>query len=97
MTFEEFKASLSGADPPAGLPGLLQAMWQAGKGNWNAAHRLVQDLSGANAAWVHAYLHREEGDRSNANYWYRRANRSMPDLSLEEEWAQITTDLLQSA
>jgi hypothetical protein len=97
MTFEELKASLSGDDPPAELSGLLEAMWQAGKGNWNAAHRLVQDLSGANAAWVHAYLHREEGDRSNANYWYRRANRSMPDLSLEEEWAQITAELLQSA
>ena len=96
MIFEEFKTSLSGAEPPAGLSGLLEAMWQAGKGNWDLAHNLIQDLDGANAAWVHAYLHREEGDRSNANYWYRRADRSMPDGSLEEEWAHISTALLES-
>lgn len=95
ITLEEFKGSLSQENPPAGFDGLLQALWHAGKGDWETAHRLVQDISGPDAAWVHAYLHREEGDLANAAYWYRRANRPVSQASLDEEWAQIATALLQ--
>ncbi len=69
MTPELFRASLSASHPPAGLPPALEALWWAGKGVWERAHALVQDEPGAEAAWVHAYLHRVEGDLANAGYW----------------------------
>ncbi len=97
MTLEEFRASLTGAAPPAGLPGPLVALWHAARGDWERAHRIVQELPGAEAAWVHAHLHREEGDRWNAGYWYRRAGRPHCEAPLDAEWAEIATALLAGA
>src|SRR5690242_18778884 len=75
MTMTAFKASLSGASPPSDVVAPLAALWWAGKGDWNKAHAIAQDDDGADAAWVHAYLHRVEGDLGNAGYWYRRAGK----------------------
>ncbi len=94
MTLEEFKASLANATPPASLSRPLQVLWYAAKGDWDTAHDLTQDSDDRDVAWVHAYLHREEGDIPNAHYWYRRAGRAMPDQSLSEEWASIVEALL---
>ena len=68
---------------------LIQALELDKKGNWNAAHEIVQSYNSADACWIHAYLHRKEGDLGNANYWYRRAGKSMPDYSLAKEWETI--------
>jgi hypothetical protein len=95
MNITEFKASLTGDNPPAELQPALQALWQAGKGNWNAAHEVAQEHDGDQAcSWVHAYLHRQEGDLNNAAYWYRRASKPVNKQSLEEEWLEISTALL---
>jgi hypothetical protein len=67
-----------------------------GKDNWDRAHRLVQDEGTSDAAWVHAYLHRVEGDLSNAAYWYRRAGKAVATGSLEAEWGDIVSGLLGS-
>jgi hypothetical protein len=90
----EFKASFSGAAPAPGLGAPLAALWWAAKGNWDEAHKIVQDEESADAAWVHAYLHRVEGDLGNANYWYRRANRPVAAGTLETEWEGIASALL---
>ena len=92
----EFKASVSGAAPAPGLDAPLAALWWAAKGNWDQAHKIVQDEASTDAAWVHAYLHRVEGDLGNAGYWYRRAGRPVPACSLEAEWAQIAGELLKA-
>ena len=94
MKFEEFKASMSEALPPKGITASLAALWYAGKGDWEQAHAIAQDVPTREGSWVHAYLHRVEGDDWNANYWYHRAGRSMPALSLEQEWAEIVQSLL---
>jgi len=94
MSFPEFLRSLKQEDVPAGIGVPLQALWQAGRGKWDEAHRLVQDDSAAEAAWVHAYLHRQEGDVGNADYWYTRAGKKRPTLSLEQEWESICSELL---
>jgi hypothetical protein len=72
-------------------------MWLDGAGSWDAAHEAVQDDPSSEAAWVHAYLHRKEGDASNARYWYARAGRTPSSASLEVEWDQIVTALLSSS
>jgi hypothetical protein len=92
----DFRASLDGAKPAPTLEPPLAALWWAAKGDWDAAHRIVQDEDTRDAAWVHAYLHRVEGDLGNAGYWYRRAGK--PDASgpLEAEWEQIVQALLGS-
>jgi hypothetical protein len=95
MTIEELRASLRETVPPGGLPPLLQALWWDAKGNWDRAHEIAQDDDGGQeAAWVHAYLHRREGDPENAGYWYKRAHQPSPENSPDEEWRQITTVLL---
>jgi hypothetical protein len=93
MTFAEFKATLSAAKPPAVRPALV-ALWHDAKGDWDAAHRIAQDIEDATGAWVHAYLHRKEGDLANAGYWYRRANKPEARSDLDAEWEQIVTALL---
>lgn len=70
---------------------LLQALWHDGKGNWHTAHDLINDLAGKDEAWVHAYLHRKEGDLGNADYWYRRAGKSRPNFSLGDEWWELVS------
>jgi hypothetical protein len=96
MTLGEFQATLHGKTPPAGLPRLLTALWWDAKGNFDEAHEIAQDESGGrDAAWVHAYLHRKEGDAGNAGYWYRQARQPHASVSLEEEWRQIANALLE--
>ena len=87
------KSALANAAPESGLAPPLAALWWAAKGNWDAAHKIVQDESDANSAWVHAYLHRVEGDLSNAGYWYRQASRPIAKDSLETEWERIVSVL----
>src|ERR1700749_4629969 len=89
MTLDEFRASVHGAAPPAELAPLLKALWWDAKGSFDQAHEIAQDDSSREAAWVHAYLHRKEGDRSNAGYWYRQAGQPHPEISSEEEWQRI--------
>lgn len=80
--------------PPAGLDAPLLALWWDARGNWDRAHAAAQAGEDADSAWVHAYLHRREGDLANADYWYRRAGRRRPTLPLEAEWAAIAAALL---
>ncbi|SHL87834.1 hypothetical protein SAMN05444159_7071 [Bradyrhizobium lablabi] len=91
----EFKASVSGAAPAQGLDAPLAALWWAAKGGWDRAHKIVQDEETIEAAWVHAYLHRVEGDLGNAGYWYRRAAKPVATGSLETEWEQMVAKLLE--
>jgi hypothetical protein len=90
----DFRASLPGAAPASGLDAPLAGLWWAAKGNWDQAHKIVQDEDTADAAWVHAYLHRVEGDLANAGYWYRRARRPAASGSLDSEWQEIASELL---
>jgi len=94
MTFEEFKDTLVLEDPPAGLGAPFLSLWKDARGDWEAAHRVVQSDESSEAAWVHAYLHRKDGDLANVSYWYLRAHRSMPSSSSEEEWERIVRALL---
>lgn len=94
MTLEEFKASLADEVPPEGLSAPLRALWMESRGDWKQAHQTVQNVTSDDAAWVHAYLHRKEGDRSNAAYWYRQAGRRPHAGSLDEEWRDIAEELL---
>jgi hypothetical protein len=73
----------------------LQALWYDKKGDWDKAHQIVQNASDADSAWVHAYLHRKEGDKSNACYWYRRTGRPEFKEDLNQEWQQIAEDVLK--
>jgi len=90
----EFKASFSSAAPAPQLDAPLAALWWASKGEWNQAHKIVQDEPTADAAWVHAHLHRVEGDLGNAGYWYRRAAKPVAAGSLDTEWEGIAAALL---
>ena len=94
MTADELKATTTAAAPPAGLAQTLLALWHDARGDWNEAHRIAQDIDDRNAAWIHAYLHRKEGDLGNAGYWYRRAGRTVATGSLDDEWTAIVTALL---
>ncbi|MBK5271706.1 MAG: hypothetical protein JJE22_11910 [Bacteroidia bacterium] len=89
-SLEEFENSLSETEPPSPLSDHLLALWYDGKGNWKMSHEIIQDIEDADAAWIHAYLHRKEGDIGNADYWYRRAGKKRPSVSLQEEWENIT-------
>ena len=91
----DFKASLSNAAPAPNLAPPLAALWWAAKGNWDQAHKIVQDEDDANSAWVHAYLHRVEGDLGNAGYWYRQAGKAVAKDSLEDEWERIVATLME--
>jgi hypothetical protein len=95
MMTADFKSSLSGAAPAASVSPPLAALWWAAKGDWSKAHGIVQDEGGVDAAWVHAYLHRVEGDLDNASYWYRRAGKPVASGSVEVEWDRVVSALLQ--
>jgi len=95
MTLLEFTATLGQKTPPRVAPALV-ALWHDAKGDWDAAHRVAQDIEDATGAWVHAYLHRKEGDESNAGYWYRRAGKAIARGALDAEWEQIVTGLLEN-
>ncbi len=96
MTVDELRASLNRPDPPAELPPLGRALWHAARGDWDTAHGIAQDVDDRDGAWVHAHLHRQEGDTSNASYWYRRAQKPVCTHALEDEWAEIARALLGS-
>jgi hypothetical protein len=91
MTFEDFAGS---ATPPAGVGPALLALWYDMQGDWERAHRLAQEEEGRNGDWVHAYLHRKEGDEGNANYWYARAGKSAASGDLDAEREAIARALL---
>lgn len=93
MDFQEFKGSLDQENPPNVEP-LLAALWYDGKGNWDKAHSIVQELNGTEACWIHAYLHRKEGDIGNAGYWYNRAGKAPPETDLQVEWKQLVDELM---
>lgn len=94
MQYETFKASLDGAAPPPGIALPLQALWWQAKGDWHKAHGCCQELHDQKGAWAHAYLHRVEGDQSNAGGWYRRAGQTPSTATLDQEWEQIARALL---
>jgi hypothetical protein len=95
VTAEEFQKSAGGSSAaPQGLSAALQALWHDARGNWEKAHELAQGDGTREGSWVHAYLHRKEGDDGNAAYWYSRARRPVAEGSLPEEWAAIVTKLL---
>ena len=94
MKISEFQQSIAYRQQPMTLTPPLSALWLDAAGDWDAAHRAVQSDPSIEAAWVHAYLHRKEGDSANAGYWYRRADRRPVTGPLPEEWEQITTTLL---
>jgi hypothetical protein len=97
MTIDELKSTLRSPSPPAGLSPPILALWHDARGDWDAAHRVAQDIDGSDGAWIHAYLHRKEGDLGNAGYWYRRAGRAVASGSLDDEWTAIASALLTSA
>ena len=95
MTLDDFTQSLAEPRLPAGLTPALQAMWHDGKGDWNRAHEVAQEISDPDGAWVHAYLHRKEGDATTAAYWYRRAQQPVCRDSLDREWQAIVSAFLE--
>ena len=94
MTMDEFRQSLQHSKPPAHLTVALAGLWWDAKGDWARAHESAQQDETPAGSWVHAYLHRKEGDDSNAGYWYRRASKPHSRNSLEQEWLEITESLL---
>jgi hypothetical protein len=92
MTLEEFRGSLTGAAPPSDFA--LAGLWWDAKGDWTRAHQSAQQDEGPAGAWVHAYLHRKEGDLSNARYWYDRAGKPAAESAFDHEWEEIAADLL---
>lgn len=95
MTTQEFLASTqSESAPPDAATDILQALWYAKRDEWDRAHSIAQDIGTRNGAWVHAHLHRVEGDESNAGYWYSRAGKRHSEKSLDDEWLEIADTLL---
>jgi hypothetical protein len=94
MSFADFLQSTRAAVPPATLHGPLLALWLDARGEWDAAHEAAQAAGGREGAWVHAYLHRKEGDEMNAGYWYARAGRPVASGDLPAEWEAIARALL---
>jgi hypothetical protein len=95
VSMADLKASLGNPKPADGLAPPLAALWWAAKGDWDAAHKIVMNDETKDAAWVHAYLHRVEGDLSNAGYWYRRADKPVAKDALDAEWQRIVDALEQ--
>lgn len=94
MDLTSFKKSILANDIPLSLSVYLQALWFDARGNWEEAHRLVQDVAGEKAAWIHAYLHRREGDIWNADYWYSKAGKIRPSISLNAEWETLVCSFM---
>jgi hypothetical protein len=94
MNLEAFRESLVEVAPPEGLSQAVQALWWDARGDWERAHGCAQAQDDAAGAAVHAYLHRKEGDLSNARYWYERSGRPMPDGPLGTEWLELAEEML---
>ena len=97
MNYDEFIGSLSSDQPPQKIPVVLKALWYDGKNDWEGSHNIAQDIDDKNGSWVHAYLHRKEGDISNAHYWYSRAGKSEPRMTLKEEWESLVRNFIEQA
>ncbi len=96
MNWMEFLDSIETEEnPPEALSSPLRALWYEKKGNWEEAHQTAQSEESSHSAWVHAYLHRKEGDESNARYWYHRARLPESSESLDQEWESIARHLLE--
>jgi hypothetical protein len=95
QTLTEFKASLNDKEPDLTFTMQLKSLWYDGKGDWQMAHQQVDHLDDRESAWVHAYLHRKEGDIGNADYWYRKVGKMRPDVSLTQEWEALVLFFLQ--
>jgi hypothetical protein len=95
MTLQEFRESLALDVPPPGISVVLAGLWWDGKGDWSRGHEAAGEDEGPAGAWVHAYLHRKEGDLANAGYWYSRAGKKPSTESLEDEWIEIAGELLK--
>jgi hypothetical protein len=89
VNLTDFRASLNATSPPRGLSELLRALWLDAKGDFDGAHAIAQKIGDADGAILHAYLHRKEGDLSNARYWYRRAGVQVGSGSLDAEWEAL--------
>ena len=94
MDLTQFRATVAQGAPHEGISLALQTLWWDAKGDWKRAHESAQQDEGPEGSWVHAYLHRKEGDQSNAEYWYRRAGKPVCRDSLDAEWRSIVTGLL---
>jgi hypothetical protein len=97
LDVEAFRDSIAKPQPPAGLSSALQALWWDAKGNWKKAHERAQEHDDTADMRVHAYLHRKEGDQSNAEYWYRRCGAALSILTLDEEWEELAQGLLEQS
>jgi len=95
MNLSAFRDSLKQPNPPTAIAGAVARLWWDARGDWTRAHESAQEDGSSAGAWVHAYLHRKEGDASDAAYWYQRAGKSVARGSFEEEWIQIATALLE--
>ena len=93
-TLNEFKESLNLVQPVSELSVQLKSLWYDGKGDWHQAHAEVDHMTDLESAWVHAYLHRKEGDTWNADYWYSKARQTRPNVPLQEEWEQLVLHFL---
>ena len=89
MNYDNFIKLTKESNPSDALSGIHLALWHAMNNNWDMAHNIVQDINTNTASWIHAYLHRVEGDLSNANYWYNRASKIASTESLESELNNI--------
>ncbi len=96
MTLADFKKSLLADIPPVDLSVYLTALWYEAKDQWDKAHELIQDLPHKNASWIHAYLHRKQGDTWNTDYGITRGIKKRPAISLPEEWEQLATTFLEN-
>lgn len=94
MTLVEFKESIQQSAPPSTLSTLLKALWYDAKGQWDTAHQLAQEVETTHGSWIHAYLHRKEGDLGNAAYWYHKAKHPVCSKPIDEEWEEIVIALL---
>jgi hypothetical protein len=94
MNVDEFIKSVDNEGPPPDLSEMLHSLWWDKKGDWDKAHTIAQEIPTVQGSAVHAYLHREEGVLWNADYWYSRAGRMRPDISLEEEWRRLVEEML---
>jgi len=96
MILDEYLASIQNEQPSSELSETLTSLWWDKKGDWDRAHAIAQEVPTTQGSAVHAYLHREEGDLWNADYWYSRAGRTRPDISLEAEWKLLVEEMLLS-
>lgn len=94
-TYQEFRKTLVGEKPKGNWPLGLQSLWWAAKGDWEASHNIAQDLHAKIGSWIHAHLHRTEGDDWNAAYWYGQANEPFPKQSLEVELQELVEYVLE--